>query len=199
MVPIDRPGAFRANITSFAVKEMDSGAIAVAITAELMSMYSESEGAWHQWPGGGYECSGDVWIVKKKESGGGINENGVRSLVDFAGWDGNIESVVNATWKPTPCVVIVQESEYKGQKSLKIAFVNDYNRTPGAQGNVDAAKAKALQSQYGAQFRALAANKQRNGTPPANRPAPPPPVNTKQQPQDLSNAHTDEQGNPLPF
>ncbi len=173
MLPVDRPGTFRAHIASYGLKEMDSGAVAVTIHCELVSMFHDGE--WIDWPAGTMEADGDVWIIKKKESGGGLNENGVRSLIDYAGWDGNIESIQSATWTPTKCAVVIQESEYKGKKSLKVAFVNDYNRTPGAMSTLDPAKAKQLQSQYGAQLRAMAGNKARAATPPPNsRPAPPP-------------------------
>jgi hypothetical protein len=171
--PIDRPGSFRANITSYGLKQFDSGAVAVAIKAELVSMFYD--GQWGEWPAGDHEAEGLVWIIKKKDEGGGINENGVKSLINFAGWDGNIESIQSQTWQTTPCVVVVTEDTYKDKKQLRISFVNDYNRTPGgAMSNIDDKAAKELQARFGGSLRALAGNKARNETMPKDRPAPPP-------------------------
>lgn len=170
--PVDREGQFRADIIAYGLKEMESGAMSVSIRAKLTQFYDGVE--WLPWEEYGMEAEGDIWIVKKDN--GGLNSNGVQSLVNHAGWDGNMESIVNETWQPSACQVAVKREEYKGNVRFKIAFVNDWNRTPGAMSNIDAAKAKELQARFGAQLRAIAGNVKRNGSPPASKPATPPPA-----------------------
>jgi hypothetical protein len=171
MQPVDREGTFQAEIESFGLKEMESGSIAISIRANLTACWS-GEG-WDSWSEYMMDAQGDLWIVKKD---GTLNSPQVEALMKHAGWDGNLESIINETWKPTPCQVVVQKDSYKGVDRYKIGFINDLNRTPGAMSNVDAAKAKELQARYGAQLRALAGNAVRNNAAPAGKPSAPPPA-----------------------
>lgn len=173
MVAIDREGTFRAEIIGYGLKEMESGAVAVNIHVQLTEAWDSEGQAWGDWREHNVEAYGDVWIVKKDN--GGINAKGAKSLVDCAGWDGDPEAIVNQTWKPTPCQVVVKREEYEGKVSFKVAFVNEFDRTPGANlGNVTPEKAKTLASKFGSQFRALIGNRNRNSAPPQNKPSPPP-------------------------
>jgi hypothetical protein len=172
MQPCDREGTFKAQIESYGLKEMETGSVAVAIRANLLECWS-GEG-WDAWSEYQMDATGDLWIVKKD---GTLNSSQVEALIKCAGWDGNLESITNETWKPTPCQVVVQRDDYKGQTRFRIAFINDIDRTPGAFGNVDAGKAKELQARHGAALRALAGNAKRNGAPaPTGKPATPPPA-----------------------
>lgn len=193
MLPCDREGSFKARITGYGLKEFESGAVSVSLKADLLEFWDGTQ--WQPWADYSMEAEGDVCIVKKDKT---INQGAAESLINFAGWDGDIVSIGTEAWHPTNCVLVVKADTYKDQTRYRIAFVNDYNRTPGGMSNVDAAKVKELQARFGSQFRALAGNKQRNGTPPANRPAPPPPV-SRTPPNELASAHTDDRGNPLPF
>lgn len=170
----DREGNFRAVITSYGLKEMESGAVAVSIKASLTDFWDGTE--WFPWKEYDVEAEGDVWIVKKN---GDVNLGQAEALCRYAGWDGDMESIVQETWQPRPVTVAIQKDEYKRHVRYKIAFINDYNRTPGAMSNVDREKAKALQAKHGAAFRAIAGNVQRNTAPPppsGKFPTPPPPV-----------------------
>lgn len=170
--PVNCEGTFKAQIESYGLKEMESGSVAVSIRAHLLDLWN-GEG-WEPWGDSNVEAAGDLWIVKKD---GTLNSGQVEALIKCAGWDGNLESIVNETWRPTQCQVVVKADEYQGQTRYKIAFINDLNRTPGMMGNVDAGKAKELQARHGAALRALAGNAKRNGAPaPASKPATPPPA-----------------------
>lgn len=170
MLPCDREGQFRGEITEYGLKEMDSGAIAVAILVRLTEMWDGD--MWADWKEYEMECGGDVWIVGKE---GKLNEKAAKSLINFAGWDGNIEAIQNEQWRPTPCQVAVKKEEYKGTTYFKVAFVNDYERTPGALSMISADKAKELQARFGSQFRAMAGNVKRNGAPAPTTAKPPAP------------------------
>jgi hypothetical protein len=171
MQACDRAGNFRAIILEYGLKEMDSGAVAVSLHVKLTELFDNGE--WHEWEQFDMECFGDVWIIKKD---GAINEKASESLMRHAGWDGNIDSIVSEAWKPMPCQVVVNKEEYQGRTSFKVAFINDYSRTPGQMSNVTPDKARELQNRFGSQLRALVGNVKRNQpTPPNGRPAAPPP------------------------
>lgn len=180
MPMIDREGTFKAQIQSYGLKEMETGSVAIAIRANLLACWN-GEGWDEDWVQYDMEAAGDIWVVKKD---GTINKPAVDSLVKCCGWDANLESILNETWKPSGCQVVVKANEYNGQISYKISFINALDRTPGAMSNVDANKAKQLQAKHGAALRALAGNAARNGaSTPATKPAAPPPAAPKPAPK----------------
>lgn len=180
--PCDREGTFRGVINGYGLKEMDSGAVGVALRVLLTQMWNGEE--WIGWSEYDMEAEGDVWIIKKV---GAVNEAAAQSLIKFAGWDGNLLSITEETWEPKPVAVVVKRDEYEGKTRFKIAFVNDHERTPGGLSNVDAAKAKELNTRFGAQLRALVGNNARNGStpPPTSKPSPPPIASAPAQGKDI--------------
>jgi hypothetical protein len=174
--PIDRIGDFRGSIIDYGLKEVDSGAVAVSLVVSITEMWDPANKEWGAWDEYQQEATGDVWIIKK--DGGGVNENGSQSLVRNAGWNGDLLSIINKTWEPCRIAFSVVRDVYKDVARFKIGFINDFNRAPGAAGNVTPDKAKELATRFGAQLRAIAGNAKRNapatnGTPPK----PPPPSN----------------------
>lgn len=176
MQPVDREGTFKAEIESYGLKEFESGAVAVAIRVNITEFWNGE--SWEDWRESMVDAQGDIWIVSGKDKGNKVMDKAFTSLVANAGWDGDTDSVTNQTWQPTPCQVVVGKDDYKGVVRYRIAFINGLNDTPGGQmSNVDAAGSKRIKAQFGAQFRALAANVKRNGSPaPATKPAAPPPA-----------------------
>lgn len=159
-IPVDRKGSFRAEIREYGLQEKDSGAVGVRIRCHLLECWDSENEAWDDWREHNIEAWGTVWIVKKD---GTINNTGVDSLVKNAGWDGELASIVNSTWQPTPCQVSTDENTYKGETTYPISFVNDYDRVPGANvGNVDGDGLKKLQARFGSSLRAVAGNAKRN-------------------------------------
>lgn len=174
--PVDREGTFRADIIGYGLKEMESNAVAVNVHVVLTEAWDDANAAWVDWREYNVDAYGDIWIVKKD---GTVNKKSAQSLVDCTGWDGDTEAIVNQTWKPTPCQVIIKRDEYEGKVRFNVAFLNEFDRTPGANlGNVTPEKAKVLATKFGSQFRALVGNRIRNTAPPAtDKPKAPPPVN----------------------
>jgi hypothetical protein len=173
MQPVDRVGIFRAQIVEFGLNEAESGSVAINIRAHLTEWWDGEK--WVDWNPSQQECDGSLWVVKKD---GSANEGAAESLMRHAGWDASFSSVVNGTWKPTPCQVEIREDEYKQKKRKRIEFINDFSRTPGALSNVDSSKASDLDNRFGPSFRALAGNVMRNRPSPgggSRPPAPPPP------------------------
>lgn len=171
MVPCDRAGVFRIEICEYGLKEMDSGAVAVSIKALLTEWWDGAQ--WLDWRQYDMEAGGDVWIIKKDN--GGANDKAAESLMRHAGWDASVTAIVDGTWKPTPCQAVINQEEYKGQKSFKIAFLNDFNRTPGALSNVTPEKARDLENRFGSTLRALQSNVRRNQPAATNSRPPAPP------------------------
>jgi hypothetical protein len=172
MVPCDRTGNFRAEILDYGLKQMESGAVAVALHVLLTEMWDGEN--WLQWREYDMEAFGDVWIVKKD---GALNDRQAKALINFAGWDASLASIADETWKPTPCQVEIAHDRYKDQDQYKISWVNDFNRVPGAGAlsNVDAGKLKELEARFGSPLRALQGNVKRNTASPSTKKPPSPP------------------------
>lgn len=172
MDPCDREGTYRVGeVLNYGLKKFEgSTSVAVALHVRLVELLHEGE-----WYPVDQECYGDVWILKKNN--GGPNQKSVESLIEHAGWDGNLESIANGTWKPTPFQVTTKADEYQGNVSYKINFVNAWDAKPrgaGSLGTASADDAKQLQNQWGSQLRALAGNRMRPQPPAASKPATPP-------------------------
>ena len=215
----DRAGIFRGIITECGLFEAESGAKAINITASLDETWNPDEKQWEEWRKYEMVAKGAIWVIKKD---GTVNTKAVESAMQFAGWGGSLEDAAEGIFggAATPCQFVVNEekpNEYHKETQYRIAFLNEYDRTPGAAGNVTPERAKALQTQYGAQFRALAGNAVRNTPPPANRKLKPPTANAdkadrlsqpveKTTPEDIDKLHdktdeamADERGEDIPF
>lgn len=168
--PLNQSGTFRGDITSYGLNKADSGAIGVKINVLIHECFGDGE--WHDWREYGVEATGTIWIVKKD---GRLNERQARDLMACAGWSGDLRSIANGSWDPTPVQVEVSADEYKGETNYRISWLKAYDSMPGG-GNLDAGEAAALQQRFGTQLRALAGNGTRNQAPPANgkprKPAP---------------------------
>ena len=175
---LDREGNFRIQIVEYSLKEFDSGSVCVSLRASVLEEWSDEAKAWTDWRPYKYDVIGDVFVVNKK---GELLEKSIQSLVNFAAWDANFDSVANGHWQPAPCQCSVAENTYNDQKSFKINFINPWDWTPGGGGGVSPEKAKELSNRFGSQLRALAGNVKRNAPPDqGSNPTPPkkPPVNT---------------------
>lgn len=175
----DRAGEFRGTITEYGLYEAKSGAVAVTIKALLSELYDSENDVWIPWEEYDMEVEGNVWVIKKDN--GGVNESAAKSLVENAGWDGKFSSVREGTWRPIPCQFSVTHQPYEGVDYYKVNYINAFDRTPGGNlGNVDEAKAKALESQYGSQMRALFSGAKRSATKPTtDKPKAPPVPNSR--------------------
>lgn len=169
----DREGTFRADIKEFSLYEAESGAVGVNLKATLTEAWNFDTREWLPWAEYGMEVEGCIYIVKKD---GSPNTKAAESLIQFADWDGDINSIVSGGWQPSPCQLVIKKDTYKDEERFKIAFVNHFDSTPGGGGNVTADKARELADRHNSSFRALAADKKRNAAPVAKKgpPAPPP-------------------------
>ena len=165
MKPIDRVGTFQADIIEYGLQKYESGAVAVAVKCLIRSQWNPESQLWDDWSGyEQHEAGGFLNVVKKD---GTLNSNQVEALVQHAGWDGQLSSIANEQWRPTPCQIKVDPNEYKGKTTFQISFINQFDRIPGAVGNVNIDEAKSMDAQHGGALRALLANARRNGTRPA--------------------------------
>lgn len=177
----DRAGVFRGVITECGLFEAESGAKAINITASLSELWDAENKQWCPWSEYEMTAKGAIWIVKKD---GSVNMKAVESAVMCAGWGSSLEQAAIGVFGEVakPCQFVVQEekpNDYHDETQFRISFLNDFDRTPGGTGNVTPERAKALQAQYGSQFRALAGNANRNAAPPTTKPAAPKPTAAK--------------------
>jgi hypothetical protein len=192
--PLNQAGVFRGLITDYSLRKFDSGAVAIAVVANILQAWNPDTQEWDDWQQYEVQATGSLFIVKKDNRG--INQNQVQSLIKHCGWDGDLMSVTGRTWQPRECSFVVNEEKYEGETSYRISFVNDFAQVPGKTGNVTDDEAKELQNRYGSQFRALAGNATRNAVaPPASKPKMPkaPTVaQAKQQVNEAANAKPDD-------
>jgi len=208
--PVDREGVFRATISGYGVQNAESGALGIAMTFDLTELWcppaNGEEGYWYPWSEHQQQAQGTFWIVKKD---GTPNNGAIEQLCRYAGWTGTLATLAEGKWEPTPVQVTIKSETRKqdgkpDRTELRASFLNDFNRVPGAQGNVDAAKAQELDSRFGAHFRAIAGTVAQSKTPPAaskppapSRPAQPPGVPAAQTKQAMEVAH--DNGDRVPF
>lgn len=192
---IDREGIFRGIIGEYGLSERDSGAVALTLKAKLEEIWNPESQTWEDWKSYDVEASGDLWIVKKD---GQLNRGQIESLCRHAGWDGNMTALVNGEWTPHRCQFSIKRDEYEGKIRFRISFINDHDRTPGQLGNIDEAKAKALQSRFGGDLRAIAGNIKRNGPAPMSAPSIPP-VPRFQRPQVPAQTIATSRDEEIPF
>jgi hypothetical protein len=173
--PIDREGNFRGTIVSYGIRKEKTGAVGVNLIALIEEAWNEEEKRWEDWRQYEYAVEGVKYIVtKSKQSGAAqVNENAVKSLIECAGWSGDLFNIYAQQWQPKPCAFTVEEDEYNGVVRYRIGFLNPYDSSPGLGANVDEDRVRALDAQWGSQLRALAGNSSRNASPPAGKPTSP--------------------------
>lgn len=158
-------GHVRGVITEYGLSEVESGAVVVNFAAKISDYWDTDGQQWIDCAESDYRVKGAVWIVKKDKT---LAVEAAQAIIDNAGWDGNLESIVNGTWQPVPCSMLMRKETYKEQERYQAGFLAPFDRVPGAMGTVTEEKAKALQSQYGSALRALRGNLTRAAAPAPN-------------------------------
>lgn len=172
---VDREGEFRGVISAYGIYNAESGALGISLVGDLQDLWQPpadgADGYWCPWGEYQMQAEGTVWIVKKD---GTPNLAGIESLCKYAGWDGELSSIAEESWQPTPARMSVKKESYEGKERFKLAFLNDFNREPGSKGNVDPDKARELQTRFGSHFKAIAGTvAQSKSPPPAGKPSSP--------------------------
>lgn len=177
-------GNCRGQIIDYALWAAESGAIAVNITARIDECWQPSDqgDAWFNYCEHDYVADGAIWIVKKD---GNLNQRQVEALMKHCNWDGDLASIDEHRWEPTPCSFTTTEETYKDKARCRISWLNAYDAIPGVGGNVSPEKVQELCNRYGSSFRALAGNLARNAIPPVTKaPLPKGPIGARRPPKD---------------
>src|SRR3990167_2344707 len=187
----DRTGTFRGDIIEYGLRREKSGSVGIGVKVALKEMWDESADppGWIPWDYD-QEAFGTIYVIKKD---GHLHETGFGPLVEHANWDGDFDSINNATWKPLPVQFTLEANEYQGKTTYRVGFVNGWNDTPGnGLGKCDAATVNELKTKYGSTMRAFASTVRAASAPkPAGKPpAPParPPMKTAN-PSDPGSGH----------
>lgn len=183
---INQEGIFRGRIIQYRLDTYDSGSVAVSYKARIDDILSDKE--WYDWREHEFEAIGKIFIVGKE---GNLIERSCKSLIDNAGWDGDITSIVENTWSPSPVQFTVGEEEYNGQTQFRIKWLNNYDWMPG-QGSASSKEASDLQNKFGAQLRAMAGGKNKTKVSPAK------PTGTKQKNEEET-VPADKKDDDIPF
>lgn len=139
MLPCTREGQFRAHIRRYLLTEAKSGAVGIRINCELFA--EPGEQGWLDLEEA-LEADGTIWVIKKD---GQVNDNAFKGLMDYTGWDGNLQTIASQGWVPKKCSVTIKREEYEGNVSFRVSFVNDYEARP----TMSEARAAELQLKYG--------------------------------------------------
>jgi hypothetical protein len=172
-VNFDREGTFRGEVLEYALQDTkETKSVGVVLKLLVHDFYNRETEMWEDWRQFQMEGYGTVWIVKKD---GAVNEPAAASLVEAAGWSGNLNDITTNEWRPEPLQFDVKHEVYKNQDQFKASFIKPYDATPGGGLRaMDGKKAQGLQSALGAQFRAIAGNvKAKMPTAGSKPPAPP--------------------------
>lgn len=175
-VMIDRIGRFRGQIREYYLTpstKAESKSVGLFLEFLVEECWDPEAKSWVDWRGSDVIANGWKYIIGRD---GQLSTRAVEEVIEATGWDGNIRSIAEAKWTPAPCQFTITEEEYNGEKRYKLGFLNPWDSEgQSGGGRVDQAGVKALEAQYGAQLRALAASKKRNSTPaPAGKPSAPP-------------------------
>jgi len=192
---VDRAGTFRGEIVEYGMLQAESGATAVKIFARLDEYWDEDQ--WVDWKKYEMQAHGNLWIIKKD---GSRNQRQVEALCRHAGWDGD-PYFAQGRWEPSPCQFTITEeppNDYHEDTRYSIAWLNAWERTPGAQGNMSEDALKALANQHGAALRAIAGNVRRNAPAPEGKPPAPPKTPAAITPEEARAAGA-EGGDGIPF
>jgi hypothetical protein len=187
-------GVARGKIVEYGSTSAESGAVSINVKCDVEEYFDPNTSEWVDVREQAFQSEGRIWIVKKD---GTINQTQAQAVMAYAGWSGDIIDIHNNSWVPTPVSFTINLDKGRDgtTERYRISWLNDYNRTPGKLGTLNEEKARELQEQYGAQFRALAGNiQQAKAPPPAGKPkAPPPPQSKpKQAPKPVSKMTVDD-------
>lgn len=185
-IELDRIGDFQVECKDYMLAESASGSVNLSMLFRILSIWDEESQSWSDWTKDengermDIVVSGLINLIKKRtEDGksGGINERQCDALMEHCGWNGSLAALGDKSWQPTNCQVKVEEEEYKGKKSYKVAWVNAFDSVPGGAGRgLTAATAEAaqrLQDQWGPSLRALAGKAKDKAQKPAGKPSMP--------------------------
>lgn len=174
--PIDREGRFRGTIQDYGISsssKSDSKSVGLFLEFLIEEFWNEGEMEWEDWRVYEYTASGYKYIVGRD---GQVSAKVCNEVIEATGWDGNIRSIAELRCELMPCQFTVKAEEYNDEVRYKLAFLYPYDSSGKASQRIDSDGLKQLETQYGAQLRALAASKKRNAKPAASgKPAAPPP------------------------
>lgn len=175
-IELDREGNFQVTCLDYGLENFESGSVGVNMKFRVLSAWNDETQEWDSWLDF-EECEvrGTFFLVKKKKedgSPGGLNEKSIESLIEHCGWNGDMNSIADRSWKPSDCQIKVKPDTYNNRTSYKAAFINAFDATPGGMKTMASEDVAKLQDQWGSHLRALA-GKVRDKAKPSGKPAPP--------------------------
>ena len=90
---------------------------------------------------------------------GTVNEEAQQALMIAANWDGQIESIIDQTWKPWPIRITIENQTNKntGKTRVGVSWINHADSIPGSGfKHLDDDVAKSIKARFASQIRASA-------------------------------------------
>lgn len=163
-----QPGRYIGQPTKWAVNQTGPNNLDTFVCEFSLNEFLDGAD-WIDISGHGHEITGYFYLFKKD---GQPNDFTLDSLEAALGWDGvSIPNLDNGEWGDVEVQLTVNEEEYRGKRSMKIAFINPRDWQGGGPTKADPQYVQSLDQKYGALLRA------RKGAPapkPAPKTAPPP-------------------------
>ena len=198
---MNQAGNFRVQITEHYLTEKESGSVAITAFANVLDRWmppaNDTDGYWESWQQHDVVVRGDFYIVGTTVKGGKLNDKLIEALIQFCGWDGNIQSIQNGSWQPSPCRMSIEDNTYEGKTTYRMGWPSDFNSVPGGQ-RLDDAGMKRIESKHASAMRAIAGNVKRNTAPPTEKPPSPPSVdNAMVATEEVTTPNAGDDGIPL--
>lgn len=152
MNKLDRAGTFQAIPYRWAVKpakDEQSKSISVAIEFKILAQKNGDDfESWEEYED--HFVNGYFAVVKRD---GTVNTYAVQQLVEAIGWDMMLSSVNNGQPPKIACQIVVEQSNYNGQVSFRVKWLNPIGFEPQP-ARASEAEVAQMESQYGGLLRA---------------------------------------------
>lgn len=162
-----KTGRFIATIEECKIQDAKSSQ-AVSIACRFL-LYHEfgPDGEWVAEPEP-LEVFGATWIVTKD---GNANQGGVEAFMDATGWDGELDSIIDGTFKPKDVMVDVESEVYNGKTQFRVSWIHPQDSDPTATGggmrSASGDDLTRIRNQFASKIRSVAASKRQNVAPAA--------------------------------
>ena len=119
---IDRPGTFRGKLLDWGVSESRGGFPQFVARFAALEYWDEEANQYMPWAEYGQEMQGYFVLYGKDEKGAWKELLNAKQIKEALGWDGlSFESLANGDYSETLVLFRVEDSEYNGNRSLKVS------------------------------------------------------------------------------
>lgn len=151
MVAIDRPGTFRGKPLDWGVSETKNGFPQFTVKLQAQEYFNEGTGEYIDWSEYGQEITAYLVLYSLDKNGQWQELLNAKQIKAAFGWNGlDFESLANGRYEETTVLFRVEESEFNGNVSLKVTWLDRADADPIRQlPKFDAGKLRSLTAKLG--------------------------------------------------